>query len=94
MEEQARPLLYFLLKNLRIWKKPQLSKNFKEHQDEHELIKNNFNSLILNKKRSKAIDEAVQKNFDTVILDDGFQDYRIKKICFYTEPNQLIEMVE
>ena len=74
-------------------KKPTIIKKFyKEHQDEHELIKNNFNSLILNKKRSKAIDEAVQKNFDTVILDDGFQDYRINKdisiLCF--NQNQLI----
>ena len=88
------PLSIFLAQELKnIGKKPTIVKKFyKEHQDEHELIKNNFNSLILNKKRSKAIDEAVQKNFDTVILDDGFQDYRIKKdisiLCF--NQNQLI----
>lgn len=88
------PLSIFLAQELKnIGKKPTIVKKFyKEHQDEHELIKNNFNSLILNKKRSKAIDEAVQKKFDTVILDDGFQDYRINKdisiLCF--NQNQLI----
>ncbi len=88
------PLSIFLAQELKnMGKKPTIVKKFyKEHQDEHELIKINFNSLILNKKRSKAIDEAVQKNFDTVILDDGFQDYRIKKdisiLCF--NQNQLI----
>ena len=88
------PLSIFLAQELKnMGKKPTIIKKFyKEHQDEHELIKNNFNSLILNKKRSKAIDEAVQKNFDTVILDDGFQDYRINKdisiLCF--NQNQLI----
>ncbi len=88
------PLSIFLAQELKsMGKKPTIVKKFyKEHQDEHDLIKINFNSLILNKKRSKAIDEAIQKNFDTVILDDGFQDYRIKKdisiLCF--NQNQLI----
>ena len=88
------PLSIFLAQELKsMGKKPTIIKKFyKEHQDEHDLIKINFNSLILNKKRSEAIDEAIQKNFDTVILDDGFQDYRIKKdisiLCF--NQNQLI----
>ena len=88
------PLYIFLAQELKnMGKKPTIVKKFyKEHQDEHDLIKINFNSLILNKKRSEAIDEAIQKNFDTVILDDGFQDYRIKKdisiLCF--NQNQLI----
>ena len=54
--------------------------------DEHSMIKENFNHLILNSDRTGAIQEAQNKNFDTAILDDGFQDYKIKKdlsiICF------------
>ena len=49
-------------------------------------------SVIVDKNRSKAIEEAEIKNFDIAILDDGFQDYAIEKniniICFNT--NQLI----
>ena len=49
-------------------------------------------SVILNKNRSQAIEEAERKNFDIAILDDGFQDYAIEKnfniICFNS--NQLI----
>ena len=42
--------------------------------------------MILSKDRSEGIYKAVNNGFDTVILDDGFQDYKIKKtlsiICF------------
>ena len=51
-----------------------------------------YNKLILNLNRSKGIFEAIEKGYDAVILDDGFQDYKIKKnlsiICFNS--NQLI----
>ena len=71
----------------KIGKKPVIiRKYYKEHMDEHSLIKENFNNLILNSNRTGAIQEAQNKNFDTAILDDGFQDYKIKKdlniICF------------
>ena len=40
----------------------------------------------MNSNRTGAIQEAQNKDFDTAILDDGFQDYKIKKdlniICF------------
>ena len=66
-------------------------KYYKNHKDEHDLIKKNFKSFILNKSRDKAIREAEKRGFDSVILDDGFQDYKIKKdlniICFNS--NQL-----
>ena len=44
------------------------------------MIKNDFKNLLLSKNRIDAITQAVNKGFDLAILDDGFQDYRIKKI--------------
>ena len=56
------------------------------HEDEYNLIKNNFKNLIVNKNRIEGIKEAERLNYDTVILDDGLQDYRINKnlsiVCF------------
>ena len=67
-------------------------KYYKSHIDEHKMILSYYNKLILNLNRSKGIYEALEKGYDAVILDDGFQDYKIKKnlsiICFNS--NQLI----
>ncbi len=61
-------------------------KYYKNHLDEYDLIKTNFQNLIISKDRLSGIYEAKKKKFKTVILDDGFQDYSIKKkinvICF------------
>ena len=82
------PLSILISKELsKVGKKPVIiRKYYKEHMDEHSMIKENFNHLILNSDRTGAIREAQNKNFDTAILDDGFQDYKIKKdlsiICF------------
>jgi len=82
------PLSILVSKELsKIGKKPAIiRKYYKDHEDEHSLIKENFNYLILNSNRIGAIQEAENKNFDIAILDDGFQDYKIKKnlsiICF------------
>ena len=61
-------------------------KYYKSHIDEHKMILSYYNKLILNLSRSKGIYEALEKGYDAVILDDGFQDYKIKKnlsiICF------------
>ena len=82
------PLSILVSKELsKIGKKPAIiRKYYKDHKDEHSLIKENFNYLILNSNRISAIQEAENKNFDIAILDDGFQDYKIKKnlsiICF------------
>ena len=63
-----------------------IKKYYKDHEDEHKLINNITNSLILNKNRVAALEKAERENFDVGILDDGFQDYTIKKtlniICF------------
>ncbi len=69
-----------------------LRKYYKNHKDEHDLIKNKFNNLILSKNRVVGLNEAEKTKFDTVILDDGFQDVSFAKdvsiICF--NQNQLI----
>ena len=57
-----------------------IEKYYKNHEDEHQLIKNQFKNLILNKDRFSAIKEAEKSGYDTVVLDGGFQDYKIKKI--------------
>lgn len=73
------------LKNL--GKKPAIiRKYYQNHRDEHLLISNYFEDLIVHKDRENAIREAEKNKFDSVILDDGFQDYKIKKnlniLCF------------
>ncbi len=69
-----------------------LRKFYKNHKDEHDLIKSNFNHLILKENRIDGVKEAENRNYDIVILDDGLQDYKIKKnlsiVCFNS--NQLI----
>ena len=88
------PTSILLAKELsRLEKNPVIVKKYyKSHKDEHELIKSNFKNLILNKNRINGINEAIKMKFDTVILDDGFQDYKIKSklniVCF--NKNQLI----
>lgn len=71
----------------KIKKNPVIIKKFyKNQEDEHKLIKKKTNLLILNQKRSRAIQDAIKKKFKVVILDDGFQDHSIKKnlniLCF------------
>ena len=88
------PLSILIAKELKKHNKnPAIVKRFySEHIDEHNLINNSVDCLFLNKKRSKAINEAEKKQYDVTILDDGFQDYSIKKdlniLCFNS--NQLI----
>jgi len=69
-----------------------LRKYYKNHLDEYNLIKNHFKDLILSINRIDGIEKLKNLSFDTIILDDGFQDHSIKKdiniICF--NQNQLI----
>ncbi len=74
-------------------KKPVILRKFYyNHQDDHELIRNNFENFILSKDRFEAIKKIEDSEFNVVILDDGLQDYKIKKnlniVCF--NQNQLI----
>lgn len=63
-----------------------IKKYYKNHKDEHELINEKVSALILDSKRSRALEEAEKRKFNVAILDDGFQDYSIKKkieiLCF------------
>ena len=73
-------------------KKPVIIKKFyREHYDEHELIKNKNIDLITSASRKKGIADAISNNFNVVILDDGFQDNSVYKnlniLCF--NENQL-----
>ena len=67
-------------------------KYYQTHTDEHQLIQENFKNLILNKSRIEGIKKSIKNNFDSIILDDGFQDFSIKTnlniVCF--NQNQLI----
>tara|TARA_B100000989_G_C19524600_1_gene466059 strand:- start:381 stop:1322 length:942 start_codon:yes stop_codon:yes gene_type:complete len=69
-----------------------LRKYYRDHEDEHILIKKNYNNFILAKSRVIGIKESQEQNFDSVILDDGFQDFTINKdlniLCF--NQNQMI----
>ena len=82
------PLAVALAKEMKLMgKNPVIIKKFyKSHQDEHNLIEKNFNNLILETNRSIGINKAIEQGFDTVILDDGLQEYKIKKnlsiVCF------------
>ena len=78
---------------VKIGKKPCIvRKYYADQEDEYNLIRKHYKSLSVNLKRSEAIFDAENKSHDSVILDDGFQDYKIKKdlniICFNC--NQLI----
>ena len=77
----------------KLGKNPVILKKFYKNQiDEQNLIEANYNNLILNKDRAKGIEQAENNKFDSVILDDGFQDFKLKTdlniICFNS--NQLI----
>lgn len=69
-----------------------LRKYYKNHNDEYNLIKSHFKSLIVSKNRLVGLNEAEKSGYDFAILDDGLQDYSIKKdlkiVCFNS--NQLI----
>ena len=62
-----------------------IKKKYKNQKDEIELLKK-YSKLLVCEKRAKGIENAIEKKFDTIILDDGFQDKSIKKdlniLCF------------
>ena len=88
------PLSIFLAKELKkSGRNPViLRKYYKNHIDEHNLIRKNYESLILSNNRIEGVKRSLESDYDSIILDDGFQDYTIKKnlniLCF--NQNQLI----
>ena len=85
------PISIFFAKEFsKLGKNPSIiRKYYKNHVDEYELIKNEFKNLIINKSRKIALQQAEKANYDLAILDDGLQDYEIKKnlniVCFNSE---------
>tara|TARA_Y100000996_G_C22526663_1_gene644704 strand:+ start:750 stop:1676 length:927 start_codon:yes stop_codon:yes gene_type:complete len=63
-----------------------IKKDYAEQDDEQKLIKTKNSPLIINKKRVDAIKQAEKEGYDIAILDDGYQDFSIKKdisiLCF------------
>ena len=76
--------IFKILKKLK--RKPAfIRKKYKSFEDEINLLKQT-GRVYENKKRIEAINNAIKDKSDIVILDDGFQDFSIKKklsiICF------------
>ena len=61
-------------------------KYYKSHFDEIDLTKKRVGRFFQNKNRITAVEEAQKNGSNVVIMDDGFQDFSIKKdlniICF------------
>ena len=55
-----------------------IRKKYDSFQDEADLQKQ-VGPVYQNKKRIKAINEAIQNKIDIAIMDDGFQDFSIDK---------------
>tara|TARA_Y100000591_G_scaffold327817_1_gene353038 strand:- start:844 stop:1770 length:927 start_codon:yes stop_codon:yes gene_type:complete len=85
------PLSILLAKELVLHKRYPaiIKKYYKDQIDEQGLIKDNFNAFFFHKSRIAAIQSAIEKNHNFIILDDGFQDFSIKKdlniLCFNSE---------
>ncbi len=62
-----------------------IKKNYKDHKDEILLTKK-YCEILVGSKRELSIEEAIEKKFNIIILDDGYQDFGIKKdmniVCF------------
>ena len=70
----AKELLNFGLKLCDI------EKYYKNHVDEYSLIKKYFKNLITEKTRIKALEALDNDKFNIAILDDGLQDFSLRKI--------------
>ena len=88
------PVSIFLASELsKLNKRPAIVRKFyKNHIDEHSMIRKKFKNLVLEKNRMNGLKVAEREKYDIAILDDGFQDCSIKKdlniLCF--NQNQLI----
>ena len=68
-----------------------IKKNYRYLVDEIKMLQTTGKTFV-NKDRTEAINESISNKNDLVILDDGFQDHKVKKdfsiLCFNS--NQLI----
>ncbi len=76
--------IFSILKKLN--KNPAFIKKKYKFTEDETAMKKEIGPLYENTKRAYALNEAIQNNIDVAILDDGFQDFSIKKdlsiICF------------
>jgi len=76
--------IFSILKNLNM-NPAFIRKKYDSFQDEVDLQKQ-IGPVYQNKKRVEAVKDAIQNKVNIVILDDGFQDFSIKKnwsiVCF------------
>jgi len=76
--------IFLILKKLNM-KPAFIRKKYDSYQDEVNLMKQ-VGPVYQDKKRAKAVEEAAQNKNNVAILDDGFQDFSIKKnlsiVCF------------
>jgi tetraacyldisaccharide 4'-kinase len=63
-----------------------LRKFYEGHIDEYNLIRENFKNLVTCQNRIDGLKKIEKSKSDVIILDDGMQDYKIKKdlsiVCF------------
>jgi tetraacyldisaccharide 4'-kinase len=63
-----------------------VKKFYAESLDEQLLLENNGNCILANPNRLRALNSAINNNYDVAIFDDGLQDvsidYHIKFVCF------------
>ncbi len=63
-----------------------IKKYYEDQSDERELILSKAQNLFSEKSRDKAINNAINNNYNVLIMDDGSQEYSIKKnlniLCF------------
>ena len=77
---RPRPSIFIANQIKQLGAKPAIVRSHhSNHEDEYHLIRNSFKDLILNRNRVDAIKSAEKLNYDILILDDGLQDYRIKR---------------
>ena len=66
-----------------------IRKKYESQFDEVDMIKDHFNKIFEHKKRKLAIETAITKGHDFLVMDDGMQDFSIKTnlniVCFNTE---------
>ena len=74
--------IFSILKNLNI-NPVFVRKKYSSFQDEIDLLKK-VGPIYQNQKRINAIKEAEENNASIAILDDGFQDFSIKKKFIYS----------
>ena len=78
--------IYEILKNKNF--KVSTAKKFYSKQRDEQLLLNKNSSLIIERTRKKAIEQAINYKLDYLIFDDGIQDlnieYDLKFVCFKT----------